>query len=243
MKLITMILFLAPTFANANVSIEPFMTAVQMKLGTELQIPLNLRSADGFAGTINLSVDRRNIDMNYQAGNDVEIAFNRNRVDLGANLTEQVTLTVRTKGSAPSFDNSSFDLIASNDNGQEVGRFAMPYAILAVYEVRLFGGSPNHEWSSPNPATEPVVALRRHTNGVAVEFVNYDVTQTHVIHGQGAIPHGDTGRPLMRAPSIGVAGGMYRITIANSAQPSEGQYYCHNHESGQVRRTIRFNSR
>ena len=198
-------------------------------------------SADFKAAKVKFVVQREDLD-SVDKEQEVLIKAEPELLSLNPNETVKIKLSFFAMPGAPSFKSIKFQLkaipiqeIETLDNNP-LAILDSALEVLPVYEVRLFGGSAPERWSSSME-----VFLRKHVEGLTVRFVNY-ANEAHIIHGNGAVPHGPTNKPM--APSRdGVPGGVYEFKINETKKALEGSYYCHSHESGMVLRKIHFNSK
>lgn len=92
----------------------------------------------------------------------------------------------------------------------------------------------DHHWSLPTK-----IMIPPHSEGVLVRFYNLDESAPHLVHGQGAIPHGNEALP----PALdGQPQGVYKVHFKGSKPNTSGSFYCHNHQDSEDAHEIIFNA-
>lgn len=215
------------------------VAAQTMELGiTSKLVTLNLSAANDYSGTLDLRVEADEIRAVDPVG-FVAISVTPSQVVLSPGQTAQVNVTLSTDTQAPSF-NSRFHVRATEAGGSQTAQTTgaeIPLKVNAVYEARMMGGAAPEQWSVPS-----TLAFRPHAGGLTVNFVNLDSAQTHIVHGNGAIPHGNTGTPMAKAVAgVPQPGGTYAVTVPAGTQRS-GSFYCHSHEGGGSAKNVTFNN-
>jgi len=214
---------------------------VVVNLGTTITIPVQLNSFEGFEGNITLSIEREELDDMHEANGDVEISLSRSMVYLTIDGSATFDLAINVKASAPSLTSSR---IVGGDSGHihikaeavATGletEFTIPFGINAIYEVGLLDNGSPHTWD----ISSAPLNFRSHTGGLKLRFINKDPNNVHRIHGNRDIPHQDNS--LAAAPAAGQDGGVYEVNIDNG--DSQGEIWCHSHESSANSRILNFN--
>jgi hypothetical protein len=180
--------------------------------------------------TVKLTVDRTELDK-VKGAEKVQITLTPSEIQLKPNVPVTVEFKVSVATDSPSFAPVKI-AVNSKSRAGKVNVGDTMFAVKAVYEVLLKGGSPE-EWTSPK-----TVNIASHKNGVLVRFLNMDKTKSHQVHAQGALPHSD--KPLAPANEQGPVGA-FEYTVKSATTPSKADVYCHDHEGFGQRRTLSFN--
>ncbi|MFK7873539.1 MAG: hypothetical protein AB8C84_10325 [Oligoflexales bacterium] len=187
---------------------------------------------DYVGGNIQLSILRTDLD-GLDSTNTISVTVEPAMVEATPGAVVDFKLSVETTSMAPSFAagvQAHFQIVMTDVDSQKIITMKdVPLEVKADLIVQMMGGASPETWSS-----EEDLSVRPHEGGLRIRFVNMDGDSTHVVHGQGAINHGDIGNPLAQ-------GDEYEQVI----MPGDGQgtavYYCHNHESGANQRRINVN--
>jgi hypothetical protein len=211
-----------------------------MNLGVSSILNLTLNAASDYTGNVSLTIDRTNldaVDVNGRVGTTLSMATAH--LTPGSSTTIPVMLTTSTQ--APDFS-SDFKVTATS--GGVSSSTTVNLQVLPVYDVYLHGGttpgSAPEVWDAAQPAGT-VTNFAPHTSGVTIHFINMDMRQTHIIHGNGDIPHQNTGMPLAPSPGAGMPGGTYTVTETGTTVTT-GSFYCHSHESSAEARPVQTNT-
>ena len=209
-----------------------------MNLGESGRIvTLMLSAARDFSGPVQLTVDNTELSQVDPAGY-ISATVSPSSVTLSPATAVPVQVTLQTDTLAPSF-NGKLTLRATETSGgsrAQVASADIPLQVRATYVVKLKGGRAPEQWEAPS-----MLNFRPHAEGMTIQFVNFDSSTTHVVHGSGAIPHGDSTRPLSVATGgVPQTGGTYNVTV-RPGTVSTGQYYCHVHESSTAAHNVTFN--
>ncbi len=220
--------------ANIGFSVSALDPLI-LKLAETQMKTIELSSVDGFEGVVDLKAfiqDSATLDKE----NTIKVQLTPSSVDLKKDQKVQVALLI-TSGTTTSTFESKLVIEASSQNAPlEKLSFSTEFSTTAIYEVSLMGGTSPESWSSTAEA-----AFRPHKNGLTLRFINRDPKSTHIVHGSGIIPHGDTNKPLAAANTKGEGGGIYEVKIPFAAAPKSGIYYCHVHENGNNARKVTAN--
>ena len=206
-------------------------------LSTVRDIQVGVTASADFSGEVEILVERDELDL-VDNSNGVAISVTPSRVNLQKGQTQYVNLRVETRSQAPDF-NDHFHLVAREAGvaNPRLSTSVVAYKINPIIEVDLHGGAAPEVYA---PMFSSLL-VKPHVGGVTVRFINRDSDQTHIIHGQGAIPHQNTGTPLARANG-NTPGGVYEVKVTSTTANLVGQFYCHSHESGAQARSLTFNA-
>lgn len=209
-----------------------------MNLGESNRIvTVMLTSARDFSGPVNLTLDTTDVGMVDPVGY-ISATVSPSSVTLSPAAAVPVQITLQTDTLAPSFNGKIILKATEATSGSraQVSAAEIPLQVKPNYVVKLKGGRAPEQWDVPM-----ALNFRQHPGGMTIQFTNHDSASTHVVHGSGAIPHGDTGKPLtLAAGGLPQAGGTYNVTVAPGAVRT-GQYYCHVHESSNAAHSVTFN--
>lgn len=161
---------------------------------------------------------------------DAVVSVSPETLELAPGQTGHVMLTLKTAHGAPTM---AADFTLRAITSAETTELKVPVKVEPILEIRLYGGDSPETWSMPAQ-----VSLRKHAAGVTLKYLNYDEADEHLVHGQGAIPHGS--RRLARAVN-GQPVGSYDVRVTNQNATS-GKFYCHDHEGDAQGKVIKFNA-
>ena len=210
-------------------------SSADLELGDELIQTVTITAASDFSGEIDLSVDRSSI-MAVSGQQDIVITLTPASVNLAAGASADIEVKVESLLSAPSFAMSQLKIVASaSDDSALDAETNLGVQVRPVVTMRMFGGNvPADRWD--RPAT---INFRAHSQDLLIRFANMNTDSTHIVHGNGAIPHQNVGMPSDAAANAGEEGGVYEVTI--DANDTAGSYYYHDIENGNFRRFMNFN--
>jgi len=236
---------------TANIQLQGTVTEVNTNLGEKKKFILTLKAIGDFAGPVTLFADKADLDTNHKVGSDIVFTVTPSRIELVKDASTNFEVEVNVSSRAPSFKSQPaggdghFHVNAQADFGGQsiLATMDVPLQVNPIYEVRLAGPGTlrPHMYDRPTRGEVAQSEIRAHTGGVTVRFLNYDTTETHIIHGNGLIPHQSTASPMAKAPAEGQAGGKYEVKIVSAAKLT-GDYYCHSHEQSTDKRVILFNA-
>lgn len=213
-------------------------SAQALHLGVSKVFNLTLNAAPDFEGDVNLTIDRAmldTIDTKARVGTQLNMAT----VHLTPGSSTSVPIMVTTNTQAPDFS-SHFTVMATQMGGAASSSTTdVPLQVEPIYDVFLHGGKAPETWDAANPAGT-TTNFSSHTAGVTINYYNMDTASTHIIHGNGAVPHQNTATPLKVSPGGGVAGGLYTVQLTGTTVQN-GSFYCHTHESSSVARAVMTN--
>lgn len=200
-----------------------------MKLGETQKINGSLRAGDDFNGTVNLSIDRTQLNAK-DLENNVNISIQPSSLQMSAGQSNSFVVTITTDTMSPSFDLSNVSIIVKDAAGERDDVTTnLSLKVEPIFEVKMLGASdvPDQRW---DPAVNNV-SFRDHSAGLKLRFINTD-TQGHVVHGDGAIPHGSIGNPLQQ-------GQAYEVDI-EAGTVDDASFYYHDIENGGDARDMNF---
>ena len=212
------------------------LSDVNLDLGEEITQTVTITADSSFSGQVDPSVDRSGLQ-SINGQNDVEITLTPSSVTLASGQSVDVDVKVKTLLSAPSFNLSAVKIVASAaDQSALDAESNLNIQVNGVVTMRMFGGAvPADRWD--RPAT---INFRPHSPELLIRFVNMDTADTHIVHGNGSIPHQNTGMPSAAAANDGEEGGVYEVRISET-ETNDGSYYYHDIENGTFRRFMNFN--
>jgi hypothetical protein len=226
-------------FFNSGAQAAPDPVVLQLPAGVQTvhlgavqTIPVQVTADSSFNGTVSLSLDPS--ELSQASAGRVSVSISPDQLQLSAGQTATATITVKSDTMAPTVASANVGLSASTSLGKRA-QSQFQLGVDAVYEIHLFGGPEPEVWDSPRS-----VSFAPHPEGVTVRFINMDTRDSHIIHSEGPIPHGDTSNPLQPAAAQGQQGGIYEYTVTIT-DPEDDTYHCHTHESSVDDRTLRFN--
>jgi hypothetical protein len=188
---------------------------VATQLGKTEVLNVTVTSMDGFAGAVNVTPTLLN---GQTALNGWTITANPATVNLTAGGTATVQLSVKVPTDAAALTpDLKIDLAGSAVTASVDSAFTIAKILEIDIEAGTGTGAPHTKLPAPNAP----IKVR---SGTQLVFHNGDNIQ-HVIHGDGGIPHENTG--------LGGAGTDYKVTITNDAT-----WYCHNHEGSGTARPV-----
>lgn len=210
-------------------------------LGSQTVVPVTLTANANYNGTVKVTISEPELSM-IDIGSAITFTLDKTSVMLQANGTATVNVTINVSTMSPSFPLSMFHIVATDSvNSAITQSVAVPLQVKAEYDVQLLGqvtaGVPAPEkWSLANGST---VSFISHSEGLVVNFINYDKA-VHSIHSSsGPIPS-ETGAGLAASPDGKQAGGTYMVTITSGSAPSMSQVWCALHETMADARTFNF---
>ena len=211
---------------------------LSMNLGIAKMFQFTVTGASSFSGTVNLSVQRDELDL-VDPAKYVTITLNPSTVALSGGNSVQVQATVTTNTMAPNY-NDHFHIVGSQAGvaGVVAVSSTINLQVMPVFEMPMLGGAVPEAWGGATPLN-----FRANTAGVTIQFVNYDSALAHLIHSGGAIPHQNAMGPPLTKSVAGTpqAGGTYAYLVPKGAVTTTATYYCHLHEGVAQGRVMNFN--
>jgi hypothetical protein len=204
------------TQATPRIQGQVDKTAVSTQLGKIETLSVTVMSMDGFAGTVNVTPSLLNGTTALTTGWNV--TANPASVDLAAGGSATVQLSVKIPTDAAALTPT---LKVDLAGGSATASVDSAFTIAKVLEIDIDAGTGTAGPHTKLPAPNAPIRVR---SGTHLVFHNGDSIQ-HVIHGDGGIPHENTG--------AGGAGTDYKVTVTNDAT-----WYCHNHEGSGTARPV-----
>lgn len=206
------------------------LSNLSLHLGQTGTLTSNLRTGSLFNGSINLNVLRP--DLNSAAKpTEVLTAISPATLTATASQTYPLTVTVEATTQAPPVNAKNLNVRGTSGSKvaySNAAALTVDGMLLVEYSGSGLSGSP-HLWkidgkTLPLGSTAPAVKLNatkwNAAGGIQLQFTNLG-PGSHVVHGDGVIPHQNTAAPTP-------PGGSYLLhgPILN---PGTGHVYCHLH--------------
>lgn len=205
--------------------------ASSLKLGDEFKTNIQIVPNTKYSGDVTFEIDRSGL-ASVMGQQDILIAVEPKVVKLNGQM-QNIALTVETATSSPSFMGKMIRIKAiAKEPGFKDVILDVPLSVKPELDIKMFGGTiPADRWNRP-----AAMNFSKHDKPLILNFINYDMTGAHVLHGAGNIPHGVA---MLKAPASGGPGGVYKVTVDSTA--TQGQYWYHDIENSTFARTMMFN--
>jgi len=182
-------------------------TTVSSELGKTETVTVTVQSMDSFAGTVNITPTLMD---GTTALTNFTLTATPATLDLAAGETATVQVAVKIPTDAGAISPTLKVDLAS---GAVTADVSSAFTVANTYTLTIPAGTGNSATHAGLPSPNAPLRLKA---GAKVTFDNAD-SITHVIHGNGGIPHENL--------SLGAAGTSYTVTLTNDAT-----WYCHSHE-------------
>lgn len=182
-------------------------TSVSSELGKTETLMVTVQSMDGFSGTVDINPS---ILDGTTALTGYTLTPTPTSVTLEPGSSQQIQLTVKIPTDATALAPT---LKVDLGSGSATANVSSTFTIAKQYTLMIPAGTGNSTLHAQLPSANAPLRLKA---GTKLIFRNAD-TITHVIHGNGGIPHENL--------ALGGAGTDYTVTVQNDAT-----WYCHSHE-------------
>ncbi len=210
---------------------------VSQNLGTSKTYTYTLTPAAGFKGKAELAIDNSAFSA-VDTANATQITVSPASVDFSSGTAQTATVTVVTAAMSPSIKATDsaghFNLIGKVDGAKVEQKVEL--TIAPIFEIQMKGSSAATMVYTPNLTT---ISFKKHADGLKLRFLNMDTAATNIVHGNGSIPHQNTGMPMPPSADGVSPGGMYEVNVAATA--TTGSFYSHSYEANGAKRTVTFN--
>jgi hypothetical protein len=183
-------------------------TTVASELGKTETVTVTVQSMDSFAGTVNITPTL--LDGTAPITTGFTLTATPSTLDLAAGETATVQVAVKIPTDAGAMAPT---LKVDLSSGAVTANVSSAFTVENVYHLTIPAGTGNSSTHAGLPSPNSPLRLKA---GAKLVFHNADTT-THVIHGNGGIPHENL--------SLGAPGTDYTVTMTNDAT-----WYCHSHE-------------
>jgi hypothetical protein len=182
-------------------------TTVASELGKTETVTVTVQSMDSFAGTVNITPTLMN---GTTPVTGFTVTATPATLDLGAGESATVQVAVKIPTDAGALTPT---LKVDLSSGAVTANVSSAFTVENIYHLTIPAGTGKTTNHTGLPSPNSPLRLKA---GAKLVFHNAD-TETHVIHGNGGIPHENL--------SLGAPGTDYTVTLTNDAT-----WYCHSHE-------------